>query len=106
MTFDELNEMTVLQLRKLAKDHSVVLGAGIDKAGIIDKLLPVLSGDEASGSGSEEAEHLAEPKFQAAWHNADAPRYSARPAYQAPGSAPRPAWQNTTPSGQHLTHEQ
>ena len=29
MTFNELNGMTVLQLRKLAREHSVVLGAGI-----------------------------------------------------------------------------
>ena len=29
-----------------------------------------------------------------------------RPAYQAPGSASRPAWQNTSPSGQHLPHDQ
>ena len=106
MTYEELNEMTVLQLRSLAKEHSVVLGAGIDKAGIIEKLLPVLSEDSSPETDPVEADHLAEPKFQAAWHNADAPRYSARPAYQAPGSAPRPAWQNTTPSGQHLTHDQ
>lgn len=106
MTYDELNEMTVLQLRKLAKEQSVVLGAGIDKAGIIEKLLPVLSEVSVSESVQDGTEHLAEPKFQAAWHNSDAPRYSARPAYQAPGTAPRPAWQNTTPSGQHLTHEQ
>ena len=45
MTYNELNQMTVLQLRKLAKENSVVLGSGIDKAGIIDKLLPVLSDD-------------------------------------------------------------
>ena len=106
MTYESLNEMTVLQLRKLAKEHSVVLGARIDKAGIIEKLLHVLSESTGSDSVSDEADHLSEPKYQAAWHNADAPRYSARPAYQAPGSAPRPAWQNTTPSGQHLTHEQ
>ena len=106
MTYDELNQLTVQQLRKLAKEHGVVLGAGIDKAGIVEKLLSALSGGLSSESGSEDAERLAEPKYQAAWHNSDAPRYSARPAYQAPGSAPRPAWQNTTPSGQHLTHEQ
>ncbi len=108
MNFNDLNEMTVLQLRKLAREHAVVLGAGIDKAGIIDKLLPVVC-DEADRvsepEGSDNAP-LSEPKFQAAWHNSDTPRYSAKPAYQAPGSAPRPAWQNTTPSGQHLTHEQ
>lgn len=106
MTQNEMNEMTVLQLRKLAKEHAVVLGAGIDKAGIIEKLLPVLSPDTAGETESSDADRISEPRFQAAWHNSDAPRYSARPAYQAPGAAPRPAWQNTTPSGQHLTHEQ
>ncbi len=106
MTFSELNEMTVLQLRKLARDNAVVLGTGIDKAGIIEKLLPVLTDQPASETDENDSDRTAEPKFQAAWHNNDAPRYSARPAYQAPGTAPRPAWQNTTPSGQHLTHEQ
>ena len=56
MTFSELNGMTVLQLRKLARENSVVLGAGIDKAGIIEKLLPVLSGDPEPAS--EPAEQL------------------------------------------------
>lgn len=106
MTYDELNAMTVLQLRKLARENSVILGAGIDKAGIIEKLLPVLASEPVSDPEYGEDDRLAEPKYQAAWHNADAPKYSARPAYQAPGSAPRPAWQSTTPSGQHLTHEQ
>ena len=99
MTYNELNEMTVLQLRKLAKEHSVVLGAGIDKAGIIQKLLSVLPEQDGSESPAPEAEPLAEPKYQAAWHNStNTPRYSSKPAYQAPGSAPRPAWLNTTPA--------
>ena len=106
MTFNELNGMTVLQLRKLAREHSVVLGAGIDKAGIIEKLLPVLAESEPPVREDTDADRLSEPKYQAAWHNSDTPKYSARPAYQAPGSAPRPAWLNTTPSGQQLTHEQ
>ena len=106
MTYNELSGMTVLQLRKLAKEHSVILGAGIDKAGIIEKLLPVLSGESDSDPSPDESDRSAEPKYQAAWHNADTPKYNSRPAYQAPGSAPRPAWQSTTPSGQHLTHEQ
>ena len=94
MTYNELNQMTVLQLRKLAKENSVVLGSGIDKAGIIDKLLPVLSDDAEPAQAANEESTLAEPKYQAAWHNADAPRYSSRPAYQAPGTAPRPSWQS------------
>ena len=107
MTFSELNGMTVLQLRKLARENSVVLGAGIDKAGIIEKLLSVLSDkQETVESTPAEEASLSEPKYQAAWHNTDTPRYNVRPAYQAPGSAVRPSWQNTSPSGQHLPHDQ
>ena len=136
MTRNELNEMTVLQLRKLARENLVVLGAGIDKAGIIEKLSAVIC-DEAESETPAEAEtravkespagpeptaqpesasksepeaepdRLAEPKYQAAWHNSDAPKFNARPAYQAPSvSGQRSAWQNTTPSGQHLIPEQ
>ncbi len=107
MTQSELNQMTVLQLRKLAKENSVVLGSGIDKAGIIEKLLSVLAVEnEQPVREAPAADKLGEPKYQAAWHNSDTPRYNARPAYQAPGAAARPAWQNTTPSGQHLSHDQ
>ena len=35
----ELEALTVLQLRKVAKENKVKLGAGIDKAGIVDKIL-------------------------------------------------------------------
>lgn len=38
MTIDELKSKTVLELRKIAKEYGVVLGAGINKSGIIDKL--------------------------------------------------------------------
>ena len=104
MTRDELNEMTVLQLRKLAKENNVVLGAGIDKAGIIEKLSAVVCVD---AEPEAQQDQLAEPKYQAAWHNSDAPKFYARPAYQAPQPAgQRTAWQNTTPSGQHLIPEQ
>ena len=95
--------MTVMQLRKLAKENSVTLGAGIDKAGIIQKILDGISPE--TSSESQEVPADSEPRFQAAWHNTDAPRFNARPAYQAPGSAPRPAWQNTTPSGNRLVRE-
>ena len=104
MNQNELGSMTVVQLRKLAREHSIVLGAGIDKAGIIEKLMSVLGEESSPGTGDESQ---AEPKYQAAWHNADSPRYNVRPAYQSPSSAgSRPAWQNTTPSGQHLINEQ
>ena len=41
MTEKELSAMTVMQLRKLAKENSITLGAGIDKAGIVRKILDV-----------------------------------------------------------------
>ena len=104
MTRDELNSMTVLQLRKLAKENMIVLGTGIDKAGIIEKLAGVICNDtEAEAEGDRQSE----PKYQAAWRNSDSPKFNVRPAYQAPPAAgQRPAWMNTTPSGQHLSNEQ
>ena len=108
MTENELSAMTVMQLRKLAKEQKITLGAGIDKAGIIRKILesaPVSSDIPEEAANSNETAGT-EPRFQAAWHNTDAPRFNARPAYQAPGTAPRPAWQNTTPSGHQLPQQQ
>ena len=114
MTIDELKAMTVLQLRKAAKEFHVDLGAGIDKAGMIEKIYAAVQETEEIAEpsvpeetlpeaeaipdgGSEEAaaeapaekaeEPSAEPKYQAAWHNTAPPRYSPRPAYQAPGRA-------------------
>ena len=83
-TENELREMTVLQLRKTAKENSIVIGAGVDKAGIIRKILenqaPAENGQAAAPAAP------AEPKYQSAWHNTDAPRFSARPSYQAPAA--------------------
>ena len=108
MTENELSAMTVMQLRKLAKEQKITLGAGIDKAGIIRKILesaPVSSDIPEEATDPNESAGT-EPRFQAAWHNTDAPRFNARPAYQAPGTAPRPVWQNTTPSGHQLPQQQ
>ncbi len=102
--------MTVMQLRKLAKENNITLGAGIDKAGIIHRILessaPVPEDPKRQESVNSDTQNDTEPRFQAAWHNADAPRFSAKPAYQAPGTASRPAWQNTTPSGHQLPVQQ
>ena len=109
MNESDLKSMTVLQLRKIAKDNGIVLGAGIDKAGIIQKILLTLSSETVSDPApvvNPENEVPGEPKFQAAWHNVDAPRYNTRPAYQAPAAPLRPAWQNTTPSGHSFVREQ
>ena len=153
MTEKELSAMTVMQLRKLAKDRRITLGAGIDKAGIVRKILenesafpvrldapvdenngtvqsepvappvresvaaqshvPVRESvvpDRAAGQAAAPAQESAgdqggNPRFQAAWHKSDAPRFNVHPAYQAPGAALRPAWQNTTPSGHQLPQQ-
>ena len=110
MTENELSSMTVMQLRKLAKEQNITLGAGIDKAGIIRRILdsaPDASSLQENSPVPDESDSSAEePRFQAAWHNSETPRFNARPAYQAPGTAPRPAWQNTTPSGHQMPREQ
>lgn len=117
MTTQELNSKTVLELRKLAKEHGVKLGAGVSKADIVAKLaealpereIPVLKiapreePEEAKPETEPEAapeapaepepEKPAQPQFKAAWHN-PSPRYNSKPAYQAPAYSPRPAWQN------------
>ncbi len=48
MQMNELKTMTVVQLRKLAKEHKVKLGAGIDKDGIIARLSEVLVEKDSS----------------------------------------------------------
>ena len=107
MNENELKAMTVIQLRKIAKDRNVILGAGIDKAGIIQKILSAdVPGDTPNVVPVSEADSPSEPKFQAAWHNADAPRYSARPAYQAPVPASRPAWQSAPSPAHSFVREQ
>ena len=101
-TENELKEMTVLQLRKTAKENGIVIGAGVDKAGIIRKILDNTAEGEPE---TVQSPPPAEPKYQSAWHNTDAPRFSARPSYQAPMTGNRPAWQNTSPSGHQFTRE-
>ena len=103
MTEQELTRLTVMQLRKLAKENGIILGAGIDKAGIIRK---ILENTESDSSAKEDVPVEAEARFQAAWHNSESPRFNARPAYQAPGSANRMAWQSTSPSGHQLPVQQ
>ncbi len=46
MQKSELQAMTVIQLRKLAKESGVKLGAGIDKAGIVERLLEAMPDEQ------------------------------------------------------------
>ena len=114
-----LNELTVLELRKVAKDMKVPLGAGISKQGIIDKLTMAMAEQGAAPAPAPAAEETApaaepaadvaeaeeapaQPQFKQAY---TAPaRFNNKPSYQAPAygrsPAPRPAAQAEAPRTQ------
>ena len=118
-----LNELTVLELRKVAKEMKVPLGAGISKQGIIDKLnlaMAEQNGSPAPAESDTEVSPVEEPAAPAAAPATEAPvadegthdepaaqpqfkqayvappRFSNRPAYQAPAYN-RPATPRPTP---------
>ena len=114
----DLSSKTVVELRKMAKEHGVTLGAVVNKESIIAKLTSALSPmedvpEEASVAAdapeavpapatpvlSEPAvsppprQEPAQTQYRAAWHN-PSPRYSSKPAYQAPAYPARQSgWQ-------------
>ena len=104
----DLSSKTVVELRKMAKEHGVTLGAGVNKESIIAKLTDALSPMEDTTEAAPTAQEApdttpapeapdpaeqavspaakpesAQPQYRAAWHN-PSPRYSSKPAYQAP----------------------
>ena len=118
MQKSELQAMTVIQLRKLAKDNGVKLGAGIDKAGIVERLLEheleEVRAAEASAQPEivkPDPETLHEASLSAdvtsalpaggyrSWNNPqqqqERPAY--RQAWQRPAQQPvsKPSWQRT-----------
>ena len=50
MQMEELRQMTVLQLRKVARENGVKLSAGIDKDGIVAKLAQAMDSGELAGA--------------------------------------------------------
>ena len=88
MSMENLSSLTVVELRKLAKENNIKLGTGISKELIIEKITAGLSAERPV-----EPEAALEAPKAAGWANA-AHNYSTKPAYQAPAYQPRPAWQN------------
>lgn len=99
-----LSESTVIELRKLAKEKGVKLGAGVSKAQIIEKIEAAMSAEAVPAVAAAvepvkepekilQEEKPAEPQFKAAWRSPSTPQYSTKPAYQAPVYPTRPAWQ-------------
>ena len=122
MTDMNLNELTVLELRKVAKEMKVPLGAGISKQGIIDKLTMAIAeqGDAVQQElplepavqepqedpAPAEDDAPAQPQFRQAYVAPQ--RFAGRPSYGRPAAAPRtPAPvesqrpQNPRPAGFH-----
>lgn len=112
MSIGNLSDMTVIELRKLAKENKIKLGTGISKELIIQKITAGLFSDSekepvqteiipepvAPQIESPAPEAPAEPAPDTAqkpigWMNA-AHNYSTKPAYQAPAYPQRPAWQS------------
>jgi len=61
--------------------------------------------EETPAESSAPAAHGG-PRFQAAWHNTEAPRYPGHSTYQAPAAyGSRPSWQNSAPAGRAVGHE-
>ncbi len=108
-----LSELTVIELRKVAKEMKVPLQAGISKQGIIDKLTaamaeqspapaeevtapaeapaeaPVESAPVPSDEYDEADEAAPQPQFKAAYVAPQ--RFNNRPAYQAPAYHRQPS---------------
>ena len=51
-----LNEMTVIELRKLAKELHVPLRAGISKQGIVERLQEEITGEKPKAAPADEVQ--------------------------------------------------
>lgn len=125
MTTQELNAKTVLELRKIAKENGVKLGAGVSKSDIVAKIAaataetaaapqapaatepvsqepaPAQAAAPAAPAAPAAEEKPSQPQFRQAWSNPSAaPRYNAKPAYQAPAYPQRQSsnWQQQRPA--------
>lgn len=101
----DLSSKTVLELRKIAKEQGVKLGAGISKAGIIAKLEDAMGASAevpaAPEAAVEEAAPAAEPAQEPASAPQAAPAAPAAPAKPVDAAAQQPqfraAWHNPAP---------
>lgn len=104
MSEQNLSAMTVIELRKLAKELKVPLSAGISKQGIIERLSNAMNENKEVAISTEAP--VAEPEASDESVRPDAPtpvpgfrqnaapaapRFNTKPAYQAPAYSSRPA---------------
>ncbi|MCL1854621.1 MAG: transcription termination factor Rho [Clostridia bacterium] len=89
MQNEELQAMTVVQLRKLARERGVKLSAGIDKGGIVERLSGVMQEDDGESpfAGIHETEQEQTDRLQEAPLSADVTALEPNKSYRpwAPG---------------------
>ncbi|MBP3648109.1 MAG: hypothetical protein J6K55_17020 [Clostridia bacterium] len=121
MQIEQLQTMTVIQLRKLAKENGVKLGAGIDKAGIVERIAEKLCAAEPAAPEAPKAEAAPQPTMESLqeaslsadvtsvspggsfrpWNQSESQEGGYRPAYRQAWQArsaqneqaQKPAWQ-------------
>ena len=101
MQNEELQSMTVIQLRKLAKENGVKLSAGIDKAGIVARIAEALSAAKPAVEAAPQAEESAKepaPAAQAAVPEQEMEEPEEEQATGQPSSAVQPALQESSVS--------
>lgn len=123
MQAKDLQGMTVVQLRKIARENKIKLSAGIDKEGIVERLVASLQDETVLPLETmvTEAEKIQEKQLQETPLSADVtsvePKVNAYPAWQArkepsaeaktgQGSVYHQAWQaraSDTPAGRQPT---
>ena len=98
MSEHNLNEMTVIELRKLAKELHVPLRAGISKQGIIERLQEAIAGEASSAEApaAPDIEPVAEPTPAPAANDAEEP--APRPAERPAQSTPAPSFRASAPA--------
>lgn len=100
MQNEELQSMTVIQLRKLAKENGVKLSAGIDKAGIVARIAEALSAKETARAAElpkEQSAKKPEPDAEAVL-SAETEESEAEKAAPQPPKAVPPALQEASVS--------
>ncbi len=109
MTLEELSSMTVLQLRKVARENDIVLGAGVDKLGIMNKIAETLLSPEEQALLKEKSESAkAAPAAKAHKPAAPAAEHPA-PAAERPAPAaerPAPAAERPAPAVEKAPQEE
>ncbi len=99
MTLEELNSMTVLQLRKVARENDIVLGAGVDKLAILNKIAEVLLSEEDRLLLREQAASAgAAPVVKK--HAPVVPEEAPAPEEKKPAPAPAPVLVRETPAAE------